>query len=164
VTFVGTNSEKRTTGFVCQIVGDGSYLFSVPRSVYWTSQRYEIPILTIVLNNRGYSKPFDVRTSPFADSRLIGALDTGWNAPRRSLCLVHPDGEASRASSRELSIAIDPTPDYVGIAKAAACGKAWAGQAGTVEALDSMLPEAIEEVRKGTLAVLEVYLESPSTF
>jgi thiamine pyrophosphate-dependent acetolactate synthase large subunit-like protein len=36
-----------------QIVGDGSFLFSVPGSVYWIARRYNIPILTIVLNNRG---------------------------------------------------------------------------------------------------------------
>lgn len=42
--------EKR---FVCQIVGDGTYLFSVPGSVYWISRRYKLPVLTIVLNNRG---------------------------------------------------------------------------------------------------------------
>ena len=47
----GTNKGK----FVCQIVGDGSYLFSVPGSVYWIAQRYNIPILTIVLNNKGKS-------------------------------------------------------------------------------------------------------------
>ena len=39
--------------FVCQIVGDGTYLFTVPGSVYWICQRYNIPILTIVLNNEG---------------------------------------------------------------------------------------------------------------
>lgn len=39
--------------FVCQIVGDGTFLFSVPGSVYWISQRYKIPVLTIVLNNNG---------------------------------------------------------------------------------------------------------------
>ena len=39
--------------FVCQIVGDGTFLFSVPGSVYWIAQRYNIPILTIVLNNKG---------------------------------------------------------------------------------------------------------------
>lgn len=32
---------------------DGTYLFTVPGSVYWISQRYKIPILTIVLNNKG---------------------------------------------------------------------------------------------------------------
>lgn len=39
--------------FVVQIVGDGTFLFSVPGSVYWICQRYKIPILTIVLNNDG---------------------------------------------------------------------------------------------------------------
>lgn len=39
--------------FVCQVVGDGTYLFSMPASVYWISKRYTIPILTIVLNNNG---------------------------------------------------------------------------------------------------------------
>lgn len=39
--------------FVCQIVGDGTFLFSVPGSVYWICQQYKIPILTIVLNNKG---------------------------------------------------------------------------------------------------------------
>jgi thiamine pyrophosphate-dependent acetolactate synthase large subunit-like protein len=44
--------------FVVQIVGDGTFLFSVPGSVYWICQRYGIPILTIVLNNKGtYSFP-----------------------------------------------------------------------------------------------------------
>lgn len=42
--------EKR---FVCQIVGDGTFLFSVPGAVYWISQRYKLPVLTIVLNNQG---------------------------------------------------------------------------------------------------------------
>ena len=39
--------------FVCQIVGDGTFLFSVPGSVYWIAQRYGIPVLTVVLNNKG---------------------------------------------------------------------------------------------------------------
>lgn len=43
--------------FVCQIVGDGTFLFSVPGSVYWIAQRYKIPILTIVLNNQGAWNP-----------------------------------------------------------------------------------------------------------
>lgn len=45
----GTNKGR----FVCQIVADGTYMFSVPSSVYWIAQRYDIPVLTIVLNNHG---------------------------------------------------------------------------------------------------------------
>ncbi len=43
--------------FVCQIVGDGCFLFSIPASVYWIAQRYNIPVLTIVLNNNGKLHP-----------------------------------------------------------------------------------------------------------
>lgn len=51
---LASESENLGKGkFVVQIVGDGTYLFSVPGSVYWISQRYKIPILTIVLNNKG---------------------------------------------------------------------------------------------------------------
>lgn len=58
--------EKR---FVCQIVGDGTFLFSVPGSVYWISRRYQLPVLTIVLNNRGKhpppkSRPKSIQPSP----------------------------------------------------------------------------------------------------
>lgn len=45
----GSNKGK----FVCQIVGDGTYMFSVPGTVYWISQHYNIPILTLVINNKG---------------------------------------------------------------------------------------------------------------
>ncbi|KAJ9363958.1 hypothetical protein DTO280E4_2180 [Paecilomyces variotii] len=127
----GNNKGK----FVCQIVGDGTYLFSVPGSVYWISRRYNIPILTIVLNNKG------------------------WNAPRKSMLLVHPDGDASRATNEELNISFAPTPDYAGIAKAAAGGEIWAGRASTVKTLAELLPQAIESVRQGTSAVLEAQLD-----
>lgn len=55
--------------FVCQIVGDGTFLFSVPGSVYWISQRYQLPVLTIVLNNNGMcsfsSRPNHLCDLPF---------------------------------------------------------------------------------------------------
>ena len=43
--------------YVVQIVGDGSYMFSVPSSFYWISSRYGIPVLTVVLNNLGWNAP-----------------------------------------------------------------------------------------------------------
>ena len=50
--------------FVCQIVGDGTFLFSVPGSVYWIARRYNIPVLTIVLNNKGGSDAVSSYPSP----------------------------------------------------------------------------------------------------
>ncbi|KAI9376058.1 hypothetical protein BJX61DRAFT_539225 [Aspergillus egyptiacus] len=127
----GSNKGK----FVCQVVGDGTYLFSVPGSVYWIARRYNIPVLTIVLNNKG------------------------WNAPRRSMLLVHPNGDGSRATNEDLNISFAPTPDYSGIAKAASGGQIWAGCAATVAELAKLLPEAVQSVLNGTTAVLEAQLD-----
>jgi thiamine pyrophosphate-dependent acetolactate synthase large subunit-like protein len=106
----------------------------VPGSVYWVAQRYSIPVLTIVLNNKG------------------------WNAPRHSLLLVHPDGVGSKVSNEELNISFTPTPDYAGIARAAAGGKLCAMKVATVEELKEALPQAIQRVEAGVNVVLEAQL------
>ncbi|KAH7377448.1 thiamine pyrophosphate enzyme, N-terminal TPP binding domain-containing protein [Cadophora sp. MPI-SDFR-AT-0126] len=124
--------------FVCQIIGDGCFLFSIPASVYWIAQRYEIPVLTIVLNNNG------------------------WNAPRKSLLLVHPDGLGSKVSNEELNISFAPNPDYSMIAKGASGGKCWGGLASTVEELARKLPEAVNAVQNGVSAILDARIAHPS--
>ena len=118
--------------FVVQIVGDGSYMFSVPSSVYWISNRYNIPILTIVLNNEG------------------------WNTPRRSVLLVHPNGEASKVSREELNISFRPSPNYSGIAREATDGVIFGSRVSNHEELHSMLAKAVESLEKGVSAVLDV--------
>lgn len=118
--------------FVVQIVGDGSYMFSVPSSVYWISARYKIPVLTIVLNN------------------------LGWNAPRRSMLLVHPDGPASRATKEELNISFAPSPDYAGIARAASNGEIFGARVVNVSEFEAALNEAVESLERGVSAVLDV--------
>ena len=73
--------------------------------------------------------------------------------------LVHPDGEGSKVGNEELNISFTPTPDYAGIAKAAAGGNLWAGTAGNVGELMNLLPKAVESVRNGVGAVLEAQLD-----
>ncbi|KAI8627321.1 thiamine pyrophosphate enzyme [Xylariaceae sp. FL1651] len=116
--------------FVVQIVGDGTFLFSVPGSVYWISKRYQIPVLTIVLNNKG------------------------WNAPRRSMLLVHPEGLGSTATNEEINISFDPVPDFAGIAKAAAGGDLFAAKVDKADVLEETIKKAIEAVQGGQSAVL----------
>ncbi|KAI9877632.1 MAG: hypothetical protein M1830_003247 [Pleopsidium flavum] len=126
---------------VCQVVGDGTFLFSVPSSVYWIAARYGIPVLTIVLNNKG------------------------WNAPRRSLELVQPSEQALNASNKEMHISLDPSPDYGGIARAAAGREfgglkqgLFAGKASTTAELGDMLKEAVNCVMSGRGALIEAVL------
>lgn len=45
--------EKGRGKFVTLIVGDGTYLFGVPGTVYWVARRYQLPTLTVVLSNKG---------------------------------------------------------------------------------------------------------------
>ena len=53
-----------------QIVGDGSFYFGSPCSVFAVAQQYGLPILSIVLDN------------------------SGWAAVKESTLRVYPDGEA----------------------------------------------------------------------
>lgn len=80
----------------------------------------------------------------------------GWNAPKRSALLVHPKGLSSEATNEELCIEFDPSPDYAGIAKAAGGGDIWGGKATSVNDLDGLIKEAVEVVKGGKSAVLEV--------
>lgn len=81
---------------------------------------------------------------------------TGWNAPRKSLLLVHPDGLGSKATNEEINISFDPVPDYAGIAKAAAGGNLHTAKVENVKDLDGALKEAIESVQGGMCAVLDI--------
>ena len=177
---LATDRENGGKGkFVVQIVGDGTYMFSVPGSVYWIARRYNIPVLTIVLNNKGmFLSPFPISClcplffSFFSFFFLVGlgwviralcvnnketnSSRAGWNAPRHSYLLVHPDGEASRASNEEINISFDPVPDYAGIAKAAAGGELHAARVDKASDLERVLAEAVKVVEGGVPAVVDV--------
>jgi thiamine pyrophosphate-dependent acetolactate synthase large subunit-like protein len=168
----GGSSRKQ---MVVQIVGDGTFLFSVPSSVYWISHRYRIPILTIVLNNKGmlscltpYRIYYPITTSPtflsplpmrFRDGILTGTPYLGWNAPRRSMLLVHPEGIGSTLDNRELNISFEPSPDYSGIARAASDGNIHAARVKDADQLEAVLREAIAVVQGGTSAVVDAFVQ-----
>ncbi|KAK2686058.1 hypothetical protein QWA68_015308 [Fusarium oxysporum] len=96
------------------------------------SAYYGIPVLTIVLNN------------------------LGWNAPRRSMLLVHPDSPASKATNEELNISFAPSLGYAGIAKAASNGLIFGERVADVSEFQTALNGAIESLDRGVSAVLDV--------
>jgi hypothetical protein len=75
---------------------------------------------------------------------------------------VHPDGLGSKATNDELNIAFTPTPDYAGIAKAAACGNLFAEKISKAEMLQSVLKKAVDSVLSGTSAVIEAVVVTGS--
>ena len=121
--------------FVCSITGDGSFIFSQPTAVYWISAHYSLPILTIVLNNGG------------------------WVAPRVSAKHVNPEGLAQQATAEELGIGFgDLPPDYGAVAEAAGRGRIWKARIEKVGQVDEILQQAVESVKKGSGAVLDVLI------
>lgn len=79
----------------------------------------------------------------------------GWHAPKRSLLLVHPDGLGSKATNEELNISFAPSPDYSGIAKAAAGGNLFAEKVVHADRLEDVLKRAVESVQNGVGAVID---------
>lgn len=116
---------------VVSIVGDGTFFFTVPSSTYWIAARYELPVLTVVLDNGG------------------------WNATKRNLVRQHSGGVAD-ASDRYF-VNLQQSADFGGIA--AAAGGAWCATVTAFDELDGALREGLEAVRAGRPAVVTVRLE-----
>lgn len=113
---------------VITLVGDGSYIFGVPSSAYWVGETYGAPQLTVIFNNGG------------------------WNAPKASTLLVHPEGTAKKNDRYWItSTARARLADL-----AAAGGGAAAFRVSHVDELDATLQEAMQTVRDGRSAVVEV--------
>lgn len=129
-------NETSRAAFICNIVGDGSFVFSVPTAVYWAAHRHRTPFLTVILNNGG------------------------WNATRQCLVDVHPEGVAAGMSNRDLGISlVEDGPDYGEVARAAANGNLWSKRVRRVGELDEALREGVRvvvEERKS--AVLDVVI------
>lgn len=115
---------------VITIVGDGSYLYGVPSSTYWVAQAYRVPQLTIVLNNGG------------------------WHAPKRSTLLVHPDGTANRRD--RYWVTVGARTRFADIA--AAAGDAVAYRVSSSTKLRDTLNEALQVVRGGRSAVVDIVM------
>ncbi len=113
-------------------MGDGSYMFANPVAAHQVSCAQNLPVLTIVLNNRE------------------------WGAVRSSVMELYPHGYASRANQVPLT-ALEPSPDYSAVARA--CG-ARAFRVDMPEKLMPALESAIREVTEAERqALVEVAIE-----
>jgi acetolactate synthase I/II/III large subunit len=113
---------------VITLVGDGSFVFGVPSSAYWVSETYNAPQLTIIFNNGG------------------------WNAPKTSTLLVHPEGTAKRNDRYWITVGARARLAEV----AAAAGGAAAFRVSKAAELEATLQEALAIVRGGRSAVVDV--------
>ena len=78
---------------VFNVAGDGSYMFGNPTPAHFVGAALELPVCTIILNNRM------------------------WGSVRKSTLGLHPDGAASRLNRSPLT-ALEPNPDFEKVVEA----------------------------------------------
>lgn len=115
---------------IINLTGDGTYLFSEPAAVHWMSRRYDAPFLTIIYNNEG------------------------WNATKMNLLKRYPDGVAKQTDSYWVNF--NQSADLAKIAEAA--GGVFAQTISNPELLPSALQAAMESVKNGQSAIVDVRL------
>jgi len=75
-----------------QVVGDGSFYFNCPSSVFAAAKQYKLPFLSIVLDN------------------------TGWSAVKESTLRVFPEGKAK--ATKEFEAELSPDVDFAKLGEA----------------------------------------------
>lgn len=115
---------------IINLTGDGTYLFSEPAAVHWMSRRYDAPFLTIIYNNEG------------------------WNATKMNLLKRYPDGVAKQTDSYWVNF--NQSADLAKIAEAA--GGVFAQTISDPELLPNALQYAMEKVKGGQSAIIDVRL------
>jgi acetolactate synthase I/II/III large subunit len=108
-----------------QVVGDGSFYFGNPSSVFSASQHYKLPILIVVTDN------------------------TGWGAVKASTLRVFPKGEA--VASDEFQSQLLPDVDFSKIAEAFG---AYGEKVVNPDDVPAALARCVKEVRGGRTAIL----------
>jgi acetolactate synthase-1/2/3 large subunit len=114
--------------------GDGSYMFCAPTACHFTAQKYRIPFLTVVYNNRA------------------------WNASLNAARGLFPDGVAQKTGNFP-GTDLSPSPKFELTAQA--CG-AYAERVEAPEALPGALQRALKIVREEKRqAMLNVICKDP---
>jgi acetolactate synthase-1/2/3 large subunit len=115
----------RREALAVQICGDGSFYQCTPETVYAVAKHYELPIMTLVLDN------------------------SGWSAVKQATLRMYPQGEASRAGAFESVLA--PEMDFAKVAQSAGAYGARIGHPGEVA---DAIRRCLAEVRSGRSALL----------
>lgn len=120
----------RPQATVVQFVGDGSFHFNNPDAALAVAVRHQLPVLTVVLDN------------------------AGWSAVKEATLRMYPQGQAQQTGHFQSQL--EPTMDFAALARAAgAHGERLHDPADTEAALD----RAFDAVRqRGLAAVLHVVL------
>ncbi|MCZ2079350.1 MAG: thiamine pyrophosphate-requiring protein [Bryobacterales bacterium] len=112
---------------VLHVVGDGSFYFGNPSSLYAVSRQYGLPIFSIVLDNGG------------------------WAAVKEATLRMYPDGDARRSNVFQSELA--PDPNFARIAEAAG---AYGEQLIEPDEVEPAIVRCLTALDRGRSAVLHV--------
>jgi acetolactate synthase-1/2/3 large subunit len=112
---------------VVQIVGDGSFYFANPQSTLAVARQYKLGVLTVVLDNGG------------------------WSAVKEATLRVYPDGDAKAGD--DFGAALVPDMDFSKVAEAAG---AHGELVSDPDQLEAAISRCLTAVRDGQSAVLHV--------
>jgi len=112
---------------VVQIVGDGSFYFANPQSTLAVARQYKLGVLTVVLDNGG------------------------WSAVKEATLRVYPDGDAKAGD--DFGAALVPDMDFSKVAEAAG---AHGELVSDPDQLEAAISRCLTAVRDGQAAVLHV--------
>jgi acetolactate synthase-1/2/3 large subunit len=110
-----------------QVVGDGSFYFNVPTSVFAASKQYNLPFLSIVLDN------------------------SGWGAVKEATLKIYPEGNAKNTGAFEAALCPD-----VEFSKVAEAFGIYAEKLTDPAIVTSALGRCVAAVRSGRGALLHV--------
>jgi len=114
---------------VVSVTTDGGFVWSCPVATLWTARAYNAPFLSVIMNNQGY------------------------NVIRKMVQKGYGEVKLTDESAFEAGVDIKPPPDYALIAQA--CG-AYGQMVEDPADVRPALREALDQVRLGRLAVLDV--------
>ncbi len=117
---------------VVQVVGDGTFHFSTPDSVYATAQQYGLPIFTVVLDNRG------------------------WQAVKESTLRMYPAGIAKQHDNFQSRLDGRRNDARRRFEDVAVAFGAHGERASTAEALEPAIRRCLDAVEAGQAAVLTI--------
>jgi acetolactate synthase I/II/III large subunit len=119
---------------IVQIIGDGGFHFSSPDSVYAVAQQYQLPVLTVVLDNGG------------------------WQAVKSAVQRVYPKGiaaETDQFQSRLMSGRQGETRDFSAVARAFG---AYGERVSEPDDLANAIDRCLAALNDGKAAVLHVHI------
>ena len=133
---MGAKLAAPSKTIIC-VLGDGSWGFGSPIVAYWMAERYRTPFLTVMFNNQGYA------------------------ATREAIRSVAPGGYARTAGTYPACDLPTPPQRYASLADAMGL---WARTVDDPAALEATLRQALDEVRNGRSALVDIHISTSSHY